>query len=377
MRIIYNGVDLFAVDTHEFTAEPVYDDTGTDYLYTRYSIVVTAMVNGQLRTPSPTLNNLSMSYDFVGPEAGATPPVTRPPSPFVGALVPGAADGIDVAPTSAPRGITFVAVGTPLTHAAVRHRLTTPRAPLYVFSGPGMESGNPPVGGFGAPQAPAQLFLTSPAAPYEVDAKNGPFPKLLGVTSAVGDAQTLMVEFAVETYVNEAKENNARPYSSLLSNRWKQSHAFGKDGYVTIVTEGTAIFRTDVVYNEDTSPDVARQIIFMPVPYGFVREVDDVSTREDVTGIYYRYRDTQQSVNFVAGPFIGAAEITAVHRQAVTSDVNLLPAAVALAERAMNMLLNAKWLKAKAPPEGAAGPPRLPGRVMAPGRGPRPWKPEF
>jgi hypothetical protein len=194
-----------------------------------------------------------------------------------------------------------------------------------------------------------------------VDAKNGPTPKLLGITAAMGDAETLIVDFAIETYINEATENNARPNSALLSNRWKQRHSVGRDGYTTVTTEGIAIFRTDLVYFTDTSPDVSRTLIFMPVPKGFVREVDYVDTREDVTGIIYGYHDTQQSVNFVAGPYVGAAEITAVHRQSVTSNVDFLATAVQIAERGLGMLLNAKWLKGERAAAGAARPPKPPG----------------
>lgn len=389
MRIIYNGIDLFAIETHEFTAEPVYDDTLTDYLYTKYTVVVTAMMNGQVRVTQP---NLSMSYEFTGAPVGPTPPVSRAPSPFVGTMTPGAPVGSDpigiaeAVATGAPRGVVITPVTTPITHQAVRHRLTTPRAPLYIFAGGGMETGSPPAGGFGPPNpAVSELFLSSPQAPTSVDAKNGPIPKILSIPTFHGDSETLMVDFAVETYINEAEQNNARPFSSLLSNRWKQRHSVDAAGWTTIVTAGLAIFRTDLVYFEDNSPDLSRQIIFEPIPPSFTRIVDYVETSEDVTGITYGYTDTQVPVNFVAGPFIGAGEITAVHRQSVAANVDLLGAAIGMGERGVQMILNAKWLKGEGRPGRGGGgtpPPAAPGgpgarRLLTPGVGPRPWKPMF
>lgn len=373
MRVIYDGVDMFAIETHEFIAEPVYDDSMTDYLYTRYSIHVTAVVNGQVRVDP---GNLFMSYNFNGGVAGSSPPNTRSPSPFVGNMTPGSPPfgttdpiGISEGPAAIdPRSIVITPVPVPLTHQAIRHRLTVPRAPLYIFTGGGMETGTPPAGGFGAPNpAVSTLFLTSPVAPFSVDAKNGPIPRVLNLTAAFGDAQTCLVEFAVETYVNEANENNARPFSSILSNRWRQRHTVDEDGYTTISTQGVSIFRTDFVYNEENSPDISRQIVFMPIPQGFVRTVDYVDTREDVTGIEYAYTDKQVPVNFVAGPFVGAAQITAVHRQSVTSNVDFLPTAIALAERGMGMVLNAKWLRAResTPPSAGGGVKHMGPSMMA------------
>jgi hypothetical protein len=373
-------VDLFALETHEFYAEPVYDDSVTDYLYTKYSLVVTAVINGLVDVvPAAGPNGLFMAYRFTGGIAGITPGPDRAPSIARGELKPGLApggnlNGIEVGEQiGSTRDIQIVPSRAPVTHQAVRHRLTTPRGPLYVFAGKGMESGTPPAGGFGPPGAGAELILTSPVAPYDVDCKNGPIPRLMGITAAMGDAETFMVDFAVETYVNEALQNNERPFSALLSNRWKQSHSVDKDGYTTVVTAGLALFRTDMVYALESSPDLDRPLLFMPVPQGFVREIDYVEGREDVTGIAYQYRDVQQSVNFVAGPFVGAAEITAVHRQSVTSNVDFLPRAIELAERGTQMLLNAKWLRGESSAPRGAGRtpppiPKLPSRV----RGPRP-----
>jgi hypothetical protein len=97
---------------------------------------------------------------------------------------------------------------------------------------------------------------------------------------------------------------------------------------MTIATQGTAIFRTDWVYANASNPDVAAQqgqspdsirpLLFRPIPQGFIREGIQVEAIPDVTGVKYQYVDRQVPVNFPAGPYVRAARITALHRQAVT-----------------------------------------------------------
>lgn len=376
MRVIYDGIDMLAIETLGFSAEPVYDDTVTDYLYTRFWLHVVALVNGDV-SPLPIVMP-AMQYNFTGGVAPPAPVSRRAPSAPRAAIAPGGADGLDVgAQVGQSRDVVFApATGAPLTHAAVRHRLSIPRAPLFVFAGGGFEANNPPAG-FAPPRLPlAEMILASPVAPFSVDCKNGPIPRKFDVTAALGDAMTFVVEFEIETYVNEAVENNERPNSLLLSNRWKQSHAVARDGFTTVATEGLALFRTDLVYQLDTSPDVERPVLFMPIPRGFTREIDYVEGREDVTGVAYRYTDTQQPSNFVAGPFVGAADVTAVHEQSVVSDVDFLGKGAELVMSGANLMLTRKWLMEKAVRTGGGRGPVVPGapgagRLMVPG-GPRP-----
>lgn len=333
------------IETHEYYWRAVYDDTMTDYLYTQVSIMVTALINGQ----TTLANGPPMSYKFKG---SASAPTVGPRRPVPGPRLPDAdgtiapAVGVEIGPTNkVERGIVF-AQATPFeTNEAVRHRLETPRGQLYVFSGPGMETGNPVPGTTAPPPDPNMIDLISPTAGRPCDCKNGPIPRLFGVTMASGDANTLLVDWGCETYVNEAQENNVSPSGGLLSNRFSQVHSVDDNGYTTLTTHGVAIFRTDFIYGVGINPDSDRAILFLPIPQGFRRVIDFVEPRPDVTGIEYQYRDTQVPVNFVAGPYTKASTIAAVHRQAVVSNSDILGGALSLYERTMGILVNNKWLR--------------------------------
>lgn len=405
MRIIYNGIDLMAIETHEFMATPVYDDTGTDYLYTRYSMHVTAMVNGQLEIDNVVsgigpLSDGSMSYRF-----GGVDPSEGNPSGIrsIGDLLGGAA-GTSVRTLSrfAPRGVdlsypadrgvavpgpgtirpVFIRASTvPTTHETVRHRLTTPQGKLYVFSGPGMETGTPTAGTSAPPpaRAGAEVILEVPKG-GRVDCKNGPTPRLLNVTMAVGDCETMTVDWMCEAYVNEAVLNYVQPSRALVSNRFHQTETVDDHGFTSLTTEGTALFRTDLLYtgpDNSANPDALRGVIFMPIPQGFVRKVDYVQGIPDGTGIRYGYTDRQVPVNFVAGPYCRAAEITVVHRQAIVSDMDILGGITGMVNQVTSTLLNFKWMRdgsgsapggrGKRPPIPAPRP--LPAKLRGPGTG--------
>lgn len=407
MRIIYRGVDLLVLETHQYDWEPVYDDTGTDYLYTRVSILVRAMVNGQAavvdgiggglapfagaRPPGPF-----MSYDWdSGVTLGNGNPQFRPPSanaPVTGvppgggfvppnpALTVPAGTGMSLKVPSTLRGIVRRPNAPVLTQAVVRHRLSTPRGKLYVFAGRGMESGVPGAGTSDPPVAPAVLSLESPIADFPTDCKNGPLPKLFNVSAAVGDANTLVVDWGCETFVNEAADNDVAPAGGLLSNRFSQTHLVGEDGYTTIATSGKAIFRTDVVFGTAAtgfqSPDVQRAFCMLPIPLGFVRENVQVTALPDVTGIEYAFQDRQVSVNFPAGPFAKAAKISVHHRQAVSVNGGALGGVLNAYERILGLKAQ-KNFATERPGEGGSDVKALAKQLAKIARRPRTvrWRP--
>jgi hypothetical protein len=340
---------MMVTETHAFACDTVMDDTGTDYLYTRYLIAVRAIVNGEVLVVQKRAPGPFMSYRFSPATPDPIPggPVNRLPSPtsaptVVPVTVP-AGTGLANAGLPGLVALEIAPVATNLTHQAIRHRLAIPRGQLYVFAGPGMESGVPPVNGFTPPSGP--LFLASPAAGFPVDCKNGPIPRSLSVVNAMGDANTLTVDWACETYVNENAENKTLPRAMLLSNRFRQQHVIDHDGYTTIRTQGTAIYRTDYVYLFNQTPDADRPILFMPTLAGFKRENIVVSAREDVTGADYAYDDVQVPVNFVAGPFAKAATVTALHRQAITARSNVAGATLTAYERIINLKAQRNFAK--------------------------------
>ncbi len=350
MRVIYQGVDLFFIETYAFNWESVYDDTGTDYLYDRVEIVGRAVVNGQeavVKQSQGSGHNPAgpfISYKFGDrDETLTTAPVDSGNSPRPGVFpsrkIVGST-GIENAPKSKLRTILRVPNDTLMTHQTIRHRLTTPQGKLFVFTGMGQETNRPtpgtdekPSSGPGGPGTPAVVTLESPADGFRVDCKNGPFPKILGVHTALGADQTLLVDWACETFINEAELNDVRPTAAMISNRFSQTHDVDADGYTTVTTEGTAIFRTDFVYAFPESPDLSRPFQFMPISQGFVRQNISVQGLPDVTGVRYAYQDRQVHVNFPAGPYVKAATISTNHRQAIISNTNVADTALSAYER--------------------------------------------
>lgn len=355
MYMIYNGIGLEVLEIEQYTEEMVYDDTGTDYLFTKISIQGQFLVNGQegLNTFLPvtsydldptqieSLKNIwlltspSKYFDTnIGePGAPSTPSVAA--GSFVntvgcetGGAVPfDARNGIYAIATDSLTTAFAVRTVVPCvtTEVTIRQRLCEPRSHLFVFTGKG------------DPGRKDELLLASPAFNAHCDCKNGPIPKVRAITSFHGDAQTFVVSFGIETYINE-QDSCARvglsassgafvgTSSPLLSNRWSMRHAIDKDSYLTIQVEGTAIFRTDLLYaNPDTiNPDSYRPNLLLPVPFGCVREDIQIVGLPDVTGVRYSFTDRQQHANFCAGPYANATEIEAIHRQAIVTEEDAL-----------------------------------------------------
>lgn len=354
MRIIYNGVDLGAIESHLINTESVYDDAGLTYLYSRVNILVRAVVNGQASVVDQSLPaggqypppGPVISYQMEGRSgelASGNNNVIRPdPQNPVhitsGTSVP-SSTGIDRRIPSRLRSIRIEPTPPVETHFAIRHRLSTPRGKLFVFSGPGMESGTPESGEKDPPGQNALLMFESPVEGRPCDCKNGPYPKVLSIQAALGDANTFIVDWSCETFINEGLENGVNPTGALLSNTFSQTHTIDDAGFTTMLTQGTAIFRTDLVHSLPHTPDKSRPFLFIPIPQGFVRENIIVRGREDVTGVDYSFQDRQVPVNFASGPYALAAKISATHRQAI-STTNLLEGALSAYQGVLGLKAN-------------------------------------
>lgn len=381
MEIIYGGVHLTMLTVDEFVGESVYDDSGVDYIYTRYLVRGSCVVNGQAEVRA--VAGPPVSYQRTGGMAtpgdiavdSRPPGLPAPPGPnrrSQDVNLVRHADGVFYSPTGAgvfglapPAGIYArgngtvnwfaiepVAAPTPITDAAIRRRLKTPRNHLFVFA----NDGNPGAG---------ELLLRSPVAfDVHADARNGPTPRAWGFRRALGDgADTLFCEFEVETCLTEVEETNYTATGPLLSNRWSATHRIDPTGIVRIDTVGKALFRTDWLYGGSVpgstgfsvSPDDFRINIFQRVPFGFVRESITARGLPDVTGIEYAYTDAMQPVHFPAGVFAGASRISAVHTQAIVSDDDILTGGAALFDKFVNRKLNTKWATDGTAPSGRDG----------------------
>ena len=360
----------------ESVFEAVYDETSTDYLYSRYHLAVTGVINGQseIQQYTPTMNyaegGSSTLYAYWRSHAptGASPPFADPP-PNVNPFFSGGARPQRSSKATPGAGIQAInpteitvpdVVRTPVpavtTDTTIRSRLQSPRGRLFVFTGSGDVT-----------RKDELLFQSHPWNRH-TDCKNGPFPKLYAVSQFSGDARTFMVRFEIEAFVNEqlgsvpGADLSGRvgviegAYSTaegvtpslanraLLSNRFSMKHAVDDDNYLTIITQGVAHFRTDLLYTDKPlNPDDLRLNLFLPVPFGCVRGDIEIETLPDGTGVQYSFVDREQRTNFVGGPYCFATHIEAVHRQAVSIDDDFLTGALNVYERQLNLRAQRKF----------------------------------
>lgn len=380
MRIIYNGIDMSVLqDTYKYEMEPVFDDSGTDYLYTRHSIACQTLVNGQV--------DLFIPKEVDGSLVGNGPAVTytsssmfgvspRPTSTFgIGMVRSGTVSDpvTPIFPTRYPIVPTATGVATatreplfivtkapnpaPSTMWVIRQRLSEPRGRLFVTT-PLIET----MAGEAVPGpslTPMQLVSPDPASSSVCDCKNGPFPLVTSINQVYGDDKTFLVSFAIQTFVNEYIKNGLVTTSALLSNRFSQTATTDDRGYTTITTVGKAIFRTDWLNTgtTTTTPDVLRAELMLKIPLGFVRENIQVTGLPDGTGIGYKFDDRQVEINFPGGPLSKAAKISAVHRQAIVNNSDVLSGALTAYERALGLAANKNIAK---PHPAAPNVPKLP-----------------
>jgi hypothetical protein len=255
MIYTYNSVS-FEIEHLEIEANSVYDDSGTDYLYTHFRIHVEAIWN------------------------------------------PGATKDTSVVGHEPPASESFTNLGA---------KLRQPRRPLSIIWPNHDASVN---GGLGVPliQSPAAVGFsgtdgrTINVTPYLTDAKNGPI--------VIGDPEitffgekSARISHVVETWLVECSDQ--RP---LISNRWSMRKVRDQDYWETRIIDGTAIFRSDMLYK--TTRDAAGNLqplqypsqflsqLITPCPYGFKRVGPDFTQHEDGVTLDYHVEDVQQPLAF-------------------------------------------------------------------------------
>lgn len=365
MHLIYNSVAMDVMTIDRFFWDTVYDDSGIDPLYQKVEILVTAMVNGQseVRTVSgPPISYTASGNGFRGVQAAATAPGAAT-APVVGTntdpgLVPGAlrqygaarvsgtgslglqtiveplyGDDLQIVETIAP------GPGSPITTLQlISKRLTSPRAPLFVFSGKGAN--------------PGQLLWQSPNSGALCDAKGGPKPTSFGITHCFADGVTFFVTFGIESYLQLSAKTAKDP---LLSNRFMMSHVIDEDSFLTIQTVGRAVFDLGVLQNnsqnpKNANPDTYRPNLFLPIPQGFVRQNITVLQSADGTSIDYNFSDVESRVSFAGGPYVNATKCEAIHRQFIVCDTDILEGITATTNTILNNAWARKALKEKPEP---------------------------
>jgi hypothetical protein len=368
MHIFYDGITLTMLTLDAFWQDVVMDDSKTDKLYDKFLIKGTFVVNGQENVR--VLGDVPVSYKALsGSGTGGfaasdrhqeasdsrPPGMARPSKP-----APDSNDGIvrqrgvvidpfsGIAPYAQPNF--SLGFGSPafytdqtletvlepeanppvLTEKLIRTKLTQPRGQLIVFSGTGK---------------PDEILLHSPGWNKRCDAKNGPIPLYCNIIQSHGDANTFVVEWACETYVNEQDRSSNRGFNTikdpLLSNRFSMTHAVGEDSFMLVGVEGTAIFDVGILQDRGINPDNYRPQLFLPVPKGFVRGNIQVAAIPGMEGVRYSFVDRQMPINFAAGPYARASKIEAHHRQYINCSEGALEGAVQF----VDSRLNRRWLK--------------------------------
>lgn len=156
--------------------------------------------------------------------------------------------------------------------AILRHHLTLPRQLLtYV------------VGGF--------LLLGSPILPAEVDCTNG--PKVLHCSiKKVNGLLSASVDFTIQTDLNETLDYGAPPYK-MLSNSYSMEHIIDHDFYTTRKINGIAHFRADFVALEGKAVDGYREMLNLPSPVGFKRDMTKCRMHPDGNKLEYSFLDRE------------------------------------------------------------------------------------
>lgn len=252
-------------------------DTATNYLYTTHRYRVRGVLN-------PSIN----SY-----------------------LVPGVANGVFLTDPTQSLG----AYGT-VTEQGIRHYMMQPRRRLRIRT-PADVQGRQGVPGMPVPPAgqPAAPFnwVDSPGTNVDgtqatLDCNNGPRPVACDVVYVSG-TKTFVVDFAFETYINEAFRYTATP-PVMLSHVWKVEEDIDQDYYSTRTIEGYARFRGDRLAFLGAMPDDFRGWLFHPRPNGFKRVAINVRCAEDGNSLVYRLVDKQLALSIAPQ---GVTRIELVH----------------------------------------------------------------
>lgn len=276
MIVNYGGLKMKLVRIINFERQPVMSDDGSSYLFTKFTLNAVGVVNSQNDRLGDGKTGLGMSY--VKGEAGK-PFQVRPA----------------VEPETSPV----------ITDRTIRHWMSVPRRTLIVSDGTN------------------ELIRSPKGANLTCDAKSGPFVETFSIVESMGNARSFIVHFQVTTYLNECEESEGR-YAALVGNRYSQHHELDTNYGLTIVTTGTAYFRTDLIQSFQRLPDVLRPYLLLPIPVGFKREQIQITGSSDGGRLDYSFVDVEKSDQFVAwqddnGEHIGATNIEVNYKEALLS----------------------------------------------------------
>jgi len=247
-ELYYNGIRMFNTLIKRFEQEPVYDDSGTDLLYFRYTIAVSGLVY-----------------------AGTASSITHPHVT--------ADDQSEVSGDAAA------------SHVSIRQRLGTPRKPFAMWLG----SQTPGTGS--QPGSGGSLILSCQPAGSDgslngVDLNNGPKPKKLRIVKITGNT-LLQVEFEIEVCKNECADGTNA--TGILNNRWSMSDDIDSNFYTTRTVQGRLKCAT-----ANINPHSFRNWVLATPDFGF--KVDRMTFTADSTGLNLDYTLVFKEIAFAAPP---------------------------------------------------------------------------
>ena len=203
--INYNGVQIHHCTTKKFEQHVVYDDSGTDYLYTRFNIAVVGYVHANLRASISA--NSGVRVDVVSPAD-----YSKMTKNAAGIFEDGATNNFNV----------------------IRARLAAPRKAFR------MEIDAAEGGGGGTFLMDINAAPTVALNASFVDCNNGPKPQILAITHVVAD-NVFRIEWEVEVCRVECSDDGLTTTSNasgVLSNRWSMTDEIDNNAYTTRTIQG-------------------------------------------------------------------------------------------------------------------------------------------
>jgi hypothetical protein len=233
-ELTYNGIEFSMIHVLRYDEEPDYEQSHTDWKYTKVTIQVSAIF-------------------AENPDRSA-------------ALLPGD-DDVDVSVSD--------------TVVRIRTALNTPRKLLEFRDGGNL------IVSYGAAFVPAAGEELPTDAQFDV--KNGPFPKVFSITRFDGST-SYHVSFSVETYIISCSK-----LVGLLTHRWKETLSYdemftAKYSRSGIIVVASTFNTKDGTVNADTT---GRASSFIPLRNGFRRENVNFVLSDDGLALDYNYDDVQ------------------------------------------------------------------------------------
>lgn len=265
-QLEYNGILLRNVLTKTFRQEAVYDDSGTDLLYFRYTIAVRGYHSSQSVYEDQRVG-VKWDPDYIAdPESGD-------PSNYQN-------------PTTAGDG----SAGTDYTK--VRQKLLHPRGYFRFRTGVGTD----PATGLptGTTLLECRPIGIRDSNPEGVDVNNGPKPRNVELSHIVGD-EVLCIEFEIELCMVQCDSAGRVPDndSGIVSNRWSMSDTVDRNFYTTRTITGQL-----VTINGNLNPHAMRKWVVPRLQPGFRRESMSFVAAKD--GLKLDYTIVDKEVAFAA-----------------------------------------------------------------------------